>query len=52
MVLFTFLGPKGLMVVSNVEIIAEFKNPFLKKILLERFSQIESKEAYRLDTRI
>ena len=31
-VLFTFLRPKGLKVVSRVKKSAEFENPFLKKI--------------------
>ena len=38
--LFYISRPKGLMVVSNLEFSADFENPFLKKILLERFSQI------------
>ena len=39
-VLFTFSRPKGLKVVSSVEISADFENPFLKKICVERFSEI------------
>ena len=37
-VLFTFSRPKGLKVVTSVEISADFENPFLKKICVERFS--------------
>ena len=46
--LFTFSRPKGLKVVSIVEIYAEFKNPFLKKIPTELFPQIELKEDHPL----
>ena len=45
-VLFTFSRPKGLKVVSSVEISADFENPFLKKICVERFSEIELKVGY------
>ena len=45
-VLFTFSRPKGLKVVSSVEISADFENPFLKKICVERFSEIEFKVGY------
>ena len=38
--LFTFSRPKGLKMVSSVEISADFENPFLKKICVERFSKI------------
>ena len=44
--LFTFSRPKGLKVVSSVEISADFENPFLKKICVERFSEIELKIGY------
>ena len=44
--LFTFSRPKGLKVVSSVEISADFENPFLKKICVERFSEIELKVGY------
>ena len=46
--LFTFSRPKGLKVVSIVEISAEFKNPFLKKIPTELFPQIGLKEDHPL----
>ena len=36
-VLFTFSRPKGLKVVSSVEISADFENPFLKKNLRRAF---------------
>ena len=45
-VLFTFSRPKGLKVVSYVEIYADFENPFLKKICVERVSEIELKIGY------
>ena len=45
-VLFTFSRPKGLKVVSSVEISADFENPFLKKICVERFSEIKLKVGY------
>ena len=45
-VLFTFSRPKGLKVVSSVEISADFENPFLKNICVERFSEIELKVGY------
>ena len=44
--LFTFSRPKGLKVVSSVEISADFENPFLKQICVERFSEIELKVGY------
>ncbi len=46
--LFTLLRPKGLKVVPIVELSAEFKNPFLKKIRAEVFSQFELKVGYLL----
>ena len=45
-VLFTFSRPKGLKVVSSVEISADFENPFLKTICVERFSEIKLKVGY------
>ncbi len=45
---FTFSRPKGLKIVSIVEMSAEFKYPFLKKIPTELFPQIELKEEYPL----
>ena len=43
-VLFTLLRPKG----PIVENYAEFRNPFLKKISTELFSEIEIKQGYPL----
>ena len=47
-VLFTLSRPKGLRVGPIVEKYAEFRNPFLKKIPTELFSQIEIKQGYPL----
>ena len=47
-VLFTLSRPKGLRVGPRVEKCAEFRNPFLKKIPTELFSQIEVKQVYPL----
>ena len=44
--LFTLSRPKGLRVDPIVEKCAEFRNPFLKKIPMELFSQIEIKQGY------
>ena len=47
-VLFTLSRPKGLRVGPIVEKCAEFRNPFLKKISTELFSEIEIKQGYPL----
>ena len=47
-VLSTLSRPKGLRVGPIVEKCAEFRNPFLKKIPTELFSQIEIKQGYPL----
>ena len=47
-VLFTLSRPKGLRVGPIVEKCAEFRNPFLKKIPTELFSEIEIKQGYPL----
>lgn len=47
-VLFTFSRPKGLIIASKAEFYAEFENPFLIKIRLGRFSQIDFEMRYPL----
>ena len=47
-ILFTLSRPKGLRVGPIVEKCAEFRNPFLKKISTELFSEIEIKQGYPL----
>ena len=45
--LFMFLRPQGLMIVSIVEMSQEFKNPLLTKICPDVFLQFDFKVGYR-----
>ena len=51
-VLFTFLRPKGLMVVSKAKFYAEFRNSFFIKIPSPRFSQINFEVRYPYNRKV